>query len=111
MTSNSIRKILHPHSDTWFNMLCLVPCSMYGVVRNTYGIRSEFPSPVCEDVGVGLVCYPCALSRAARDVGPLKATTMATGAVEGVAGAVEGVAKAAKAKVEEMKGRLPGLMK
>ena len=66
VVSNNIRKILHPASDSCFNMFCFVPCSMYGQVRHTYGVKSEWPYPVCEDVAVGTVCYPCALSRAYR---------------------------------------------
>ena len=100
VVSNTIRKVLQPSSDTWFNLLCLVPCSMYGAVRHTYGIRSEFPSPVCEDVGLGLVCYPCALSRAAKEA-PYQRTT----------GRVGSAIETAHRKAEEMRSTLQNAKK
>jgi hypothetical protein len=93
--ANGIRKVIHPTSDTWFNIFCIVPCSMYGTVRHTYGLRSEWPNPVCEDLAVGTVCYPCALTRAAKEA-PYQRTT----------GKVNSAIETAHKKAEEMKSTL-----
>jgi hypothetical protein len=45
-----------------FDAMCVLPQSMYGQVRHSYGIITDFP--VCEDVCVPQVCFPCALNQA-----------------------------------------------
>ena len=61
------RERLQPASkyDTCFNCCCLVPCAMYGQVRQRYGIRAD--CPLLEDVCYATVCWPCALHRAAME--------------------------------------------
>eukprot|EP00759_Apiculatamorpha_spiralis_P057647 PhF_6_TR8733/c0_g2_i2/m.13732 len=46
---------------------CTVPCAAYGEARQQYGIESEFPVGLCEDVVVGWFCYPCAIRRASME--------------------------------------------
>eukprot|EP00760_Papus_ankaliazontas_P026080 PhM_4_TR3005/c1_g1_i1/m.37583 len=104
--ANGVRKVLHPTSDTWFNILCMVPCAMYGTVRHTYGLRSEFPHPVCEDLCVGAACYPCALNRAAKEAPYQRTTGKVNSAIESAHKAAEGMKSSLKNAV-----KMPGSMK
>lgn len=65
MVSHEVRQLMHIKTDNCFDYLCLIPTSMYGQVRHTYGIQSD--CPVLEDLCVGLFCYPCGLNRALRE--------------------------------------------
>ena len=63
--AHSVHQNLQPKADSCcYDLLCLNPASMYGQVRNEYGIITDFP--VCEDVCLPLVCAPCALNRAQK---------------------------------------------
>lgn len=65
---------------------------MYGQVRHTYGIGSEWPHPVCEDIIVGLFFYPCALNRALREAAFQSMAMTST---------IAGMATQAQAKVQQ----------
>eukprot|EP00658_Telonema_sp_P-2_P049367 TRINITY_DN37536_c0_g1_i3.p1 TRINITY_DN37536_c0_g1~~TRINITY_DN37536_c0_g1_i3.p1 ORF type:complete len:103 (+),score=32.16 TRINITY_DN37536_c0_g1_i3:123-431(+) len=61
--AHNVHQNLQPKADSCcYDLLCLNPASMYGQVRNEYGIVTDFP--VCEDVCLPLICAPCALNRA-----------------------------------------------
>lgn len=92
--SHLIRSMIQPGAHPAFDYFCLPPTAMYGIVRNTYGIGSEWPHPAMEDVFVGLFFYPCALNRALREATYQK-TVNATNAVAGVIGS-------AQAKVQQL---------
>lgn len=92
-----IHKMMQSSASMYFDYCCVLPTSMYGTVRNTYGIGSEWPHPVLEDVAVGCVLYPCALNRALREAAYQK-TINATNAVAGVIGS-------AQAKVQQLGAR------
>ena len=85
LVAHEVRALIHHQADNWFDCFCLIPTSMYGQVRNTYGIGSEW-HPLCEDLLVGSFCYPCALNRALREAAYQK-TLAATATVSGIAGA------------------------
>ena len=67
IVSHEIHQMMQPKADNCFDYFCIIPMSMYGQVRVTYGIGSEWPHPVCEDLCVGLLLYPCALNRSLRE--------------------------------------------
>jgi hypothetical protein len=69
------RVLLQPAAakNEWFDYCCLLPTSMYGTVRHTAGIASEWPHATCEDLAVGVLCYPCALNRAMREAAAYRA--------------------------------------
>ena len=48
-----------------FDALCVMPTSLYGQVRNDYGILSDL-GPV-EDIFLPIICFPCALNRARKE--------------------------------------------
>lgn len=65
--THDIRKGLQPQVDSCcYDTLCLVPCSMYGQVRHSYGIVTDFP--LIEDFCLPLVCFLCAFNRARLQV-------------------------------------------
>jgi hypothetical protein len=84
LVAHDIRQLMHPKTDKCFDALCMLPCSMYGQVRHTYGINSEWPHPTCEDIFLGCFFYPCALNRALREAGFQK-TRAATAHVANIA--------------------------
>lgn len=92
LVAHEVRALIHPQTNNWFDCFCLIPTSMYGQVRNTYGIGSEW-NPVCEDLVVGAACYPCALNRALREA--VYQRTLAATAT------VSGIANAAQAKIQQ----------
>lgn len=61
---HEIRQNLQPEAaeSCCFDSMCILPTAMYGQVRHSYGIITDFP--VCEDVCVPLACFPCALNQA-----------------------------------------------
>lgn len=94
LVAHNIHRMIQPTANPVFDYPCLLPTSMYGIVRNTYGIGSEWPHAALEDIGVGLFLYPCALNRALREAAYQK-TVNATNAVAGVMGS-------AQAKVQQL---------
>jgi len=65
--TNDVRKILQPSAsdDTFFNCCCILPTSVYGQVRNHYGIVSDWG--ILEDLFLPVICFPCALIRARNE--------------------------------------------
>lgn len=67
--THEIRKVLPSQGaaeeSCCFDAFCVVPTSMYGQVRNDFGILSDFGA--VEDVLLPLVCFPCALIRAKKE--------------------------------------------
>ncbi|CUF73241.1 Hypothetical protein, putative [Bodo saltans] len=59
-----VRSILQPTAsgDDCFNCFCINPASVYGQVRNHYGIFSDCGDG--EDICLPLFCFPCSLNRA-----------------------------------------------
>lgn len=90
--SHEVRQLMHLKADNCFDYLCILPTSMYGQVRHTYGIQSEWPHPVCEDLFLGAVCYPCALNRALREAAFQSMAMTST---------IAGMANQAQAKVQQ----------
>lgn len=94
VVAHDVRAMVQPGAHPAFDYVCLPPFAVYGLVRNTYGIGSEWPHPAIEDVCVGLFFYPCALNRSLREAAYQK-TVSATNAVAGVIGS-------AQAKVQQL---------
>lgn len=88
IVAHDVRKMIQPTADPIFDYPCLCPTAMYGIVRNTFGITSQWPHPALEDATVGFVLYPCALNRALREAAYQK-TVNATNAVAGVIGSAQ----------------------
>lgn len=65
--AHNTRVLLQPTTNNWFDYFCLVPLSMYGQVRNQYGLDTECPHVLLEDICVAAFCGPCALARAQRE--------------------------------------------
>jgi hypothetical protein len=97
IVAHDIRILLHDSSkdEAWFNYLCILPTSMYGQTRHHIGIRSEWPHPTCEDLVVGLFCYPCALIRANTEAGNWRMKQAGANALGGAVGSAK--AKASNA--------------
>ena len=115
LVAHDIRVRMHPNTDKCFDCLCTIPFSMYGQVRHTYGINSEWPHATCEDCGLGLFFYPCALNRAQREAA-YQLTRAATNQVTNMAqqkvqqvqaagtaamGRINAIGKKAQTKVDE----------
>ena len=65
--AHEIRRGLQPNANSCcFDFLCIPPCAMYGQVRHSYGIVTDFP--ICEDLCLPAVCFLCALNRARKQV-------------------------------------------
>lgn len=68
--SHEIHTQLQYHSELptnrWLDYACLLPCSMYGQTRTTYGIKKQ---NWAEDFCCGGFFYPCGLNRASKEVG------------------------------------------
>ena len=110
LVSHDIRKIMQVHSNHWFDWFCIIPTSMYGQVRNTYGIGSSWPHPTCEDIVVGALLYPCALNRALKEATYQKtvaASTAAAGFVGGVQAKVDQFKTDALSKIGKLGQRAP----
>jgi hypothetical protein len=88
IVAHDIRTMIQPTAHPAFDYPCLFPVAMYGIVRNMFGITSEWPHPALEDAGVGCFLYPCALNRALREAAYQK-TVNATNAVAGVIGSAQ----------------------
>jgi Cys-rich protein (TIGR01571 family) len=69
--------------EKWFDRLCLLPMSMYGQTRNTFGIAPESPCALCDDVVVPCLLCPCGVARANREANYQK-TLHATAAAGGI---------------------------
>lgn len=65
--THEVRVALQPEAQQscCFDALCIVPTSMYGQVRNNYGIITDIP--IIEDTLLPLLCFPCALNRARKE--------------------------------------------
>ncbi|CUG92520.1 Hypothetical protein, putative [Bodo saltans] len=88
IVAHDIRTMIQPTAHPAFDYPCLFPVAMYGIIRNMFGITSEWPHPALEDAGVGCFLYPCALNRALREAAYQK-TVNATNAVAGVIGSAQ----------------------
>lgn len=73
-----------------FDAMCVAPTSMYGQVRNDFGILSDF-GPV-EDVCLPIFCFPCTLNRARKEA---VAQRMQGTAVAGMASGLLGAGRVA----------------
>ena len=94
--THTVRAMIQPEADQWFDYCCVLPTSTYGLVRNTYGLEvGMLPDMPCvEDIFYGGACYPCALARSQREAAWQRANQAAGdvgGALGGVAGAVKGI--------------------
>jgi hypothetical protein len=68
LATHETRRALQFWSDElWFDRLCILPMSMYGQTRSTFGITPECPCALCDDVVVAGLCWPCAVARARRE--------------------------------------------
>ena len=64
---HSVRVGLQPGAESCcFDFMCIPPCAMYGQVRHSYGIVSDFG--IVEDMCLPIVCYLCAFNRARKQV-------------------------------------------
>ena len=96
--TNTVRQIVQPGTEQWFNMCCVLPTATYGLVRNSYGLEAAVCGeyPCVEDVLYGAGCYPCALARAQREAAWQRANDAAgdTGSkLMGVGAKLAGVAR------------------
>jgi hypothetical protein len=84
LVTHETRQTLQFRSEEkWFDRLCLLPTSMYGQTRNTFGIAPECCHALCDDVVVALLCCPCAVARARREAA-YQNTLHATSAAGGI---------------------------
>jgi hypothetical protein len=91
--THTTRELMQPGSDKCFDWFCVAPTSMYGTVRNTYGLTSECEgNPWVEDIAAGFFCMPCALARAQREAIYQKANAATGGLGGGIAGKAMGAA-------------------
>ena len=105
LVAHEIRLNMHSHADKCFDCLCMIPFSMYGQVRHTYGLNSEWPHPVCEDFGLGLFFYPCALNRALHEA-RFQKTRQATSHVANMQNAAQQKVQAAQEAGKNMVGKI-----
>lgn len=65
--THSIHQHIQPKADSCcFDFLCIPPTAMYGQIRHHYGILSDMA--YCEDLALPLICFPCALNRARKEL-------------------------------------------
>ena len=111
LIAHEVRTLMQPKADNCFDYLCILPTSMYGQVRVTYGIASGWPmSGGCEDIIVGLFMYPCGLNRALREAAYQK-TLAATSTLTQAQSKLQQAGQNAMNKIGQFGSRFTSAMK